>query len=104
MDVQKTMEFIVEQQAQTVAVQARHEADIARVDLRLRRAIRLAIQEALNERKRRRELDEKMGQFALAQSRNEDMIDRLGTKIDKLSDKIDRLVDAGLHGGNGHQQ
>ena len=65
-------------------------------------------QEARNERRRRRELNElfelKMARIEAAQARNDEMIDRLGAKVDKLSDKIDRLVDSALHPGNGHQQ
>jgi len=63
--------------------------------------VRLAVQEARNERKRRQELDArfelKMDQLASAHL-------LLGEKVDKLSDKIDRLVDASLRGGNGRPQ
>ena len=98
MDVENTIEFILEQQAQVAAIQTKHEADIARLDAHLRRAIRLTVQEARKERRLRREWDaELQRRIAL----NEEMNDRLGGKIDRLSDKIDRLVDAGLR-GNGH--
>jgi hypothetical protein len=49
MDVQKTMEFILEQQAQT-------EVHLKAVANELRRAVRLGIKEARQERARRREL------------------------------------------------
>jgi hypothetical protein len=123
MDVEKTMEFILEQQAQAAAIRMQHEADIARidvemrqvdlrlrqldlkfgqVDLRLRRAIRLAVQEARAERKRRREADErfelKMDQIASAHLMNEEMVKKLGEKMDKYAD------DMRHPGGNGHPQ
>ena len=114
MDVEKTIEFILEQQAQAAAIRIQREADVARldqevrrVDLRQRRAIRLAVQEARNERRRRRELDTrlelKMDQIASPHLLNEEMVGRLGEKLDKLGDKIDRLVDASLR-GNGRPQ
>lgn len=115
MDVERTIEFILEQQARIAVWRAeaeeraaRHETEIARldtelrrVDLRLRRAIHLAVQEARNERRRRREADArfdlKMDQLASAHLLTEE-------KLDKLSDKIDRLVDQSLRGGNGRPQ
>jgi len=68
------MEFILEQQAASAAAQARFDADIAKINeklaqsieigrltrLELRRAVRLGVQEARAERKRRREADEKL--------------------------------------------
>ena len=109
MDVQKTMEFILEQTAQTAALQARadeyiarHDRDIAQINAILRRAVRLAVQEARADRKRRAEADErldiKMDQLASAHLMNEEMIKKLG-------EKIDRFVDDRRHpGGNGHPQ
>jgi hypothetical protein len=107
------MEFILEQQAQAAAIRIQHEADIARidlelrrvdlelqrVDLRLRRGIRLAVQEARNERKRRREADERlaltMDRLASSQLVTEE-------KLRALGDKIDKFVDGLQHpGGNG---
>ena len=116
MDVEKTMGFILEQQAHIAAIQSKaeeraalHAAEIARVelrlqrvDLRLRHAIRLAVQEARNERKRRRELDArfelKMDQLASSQLVTEE-------KLQRLVDKIDKFVDGLQHpGGNGRPQ
>ena len=101
MDVEKTIAFILEQQAQAAAIRIEHEAEIARLDQRLRRAIRLAVQEARHERKLRREMDArfdlKMDQIAAAHLLTEETVKR-------LSDKIDRFVDASLHPGNGHPQ
>jgi hypothetical protein len=126
MDVEKTIEFILEQTAQIVAMQmkaeerfarhdaeiarhdaeiARHAAEIAREDLRLRRAIRLAVREARNERKRRQEMDArfdlKMDQIASAHLLTEDIVKRVGERIDKLGDKIDKLI-ATEGNGRGH--
>jgi hypothetical protein len=104
MDVERTMEFILEQTAQTAAMQAQAEVNFARqiaqINEILRRAVRLAVQEARAERKRRREADEhldrKMDQLASSQLLNEEMIKKLG-------DKIDKFVDGMQHpGGNGH--
>jgi len=64
MDVEKTIEFILQTTAQTAALQmkaeenfARHDAAIAQIDARLLRAIRLAVREERAERKRRQEMD-----------------------------------------------
>ena len=118
MDVEKTMEFILEKTAHTAAMLeqakaqaeqtkvqadehlARHDRQIAQINEILRRAVRLAVQEARAERKRRREADErldrKMDQLASAQLLSEE-------KLQKVWDKIDRLVDdLRRAGGNGH--
>jgi hypothetical protein len=71
MDVQKTIEFILEQQAFITARQAKteeeHAAKLAAIDRRLDRAVRLGIREARHERRRRAEFDEKITQLAAAQ-------------------------------------
>src|SRR5580658_127920 len=106
MDVEKTMEFILEKQAQIHAMQvkaeehfARQDHDIAETNTILRRAIRLAVQEARTERKRRREADErldlKMDQIASAQLLNEEMVRNLGAKMDRF------VEDMRHPGGNG---
>jgi ATP-dependent Clp protease ATP-binding subunit ClpA len=80
MDVEKTMEFILDQLAQITVVQAR-------TDRRLDRAIRFAVQEARQERKRRKEMDEilvrraseadeKITQLAAAQLVTEEKLQR----------------------------
>ena len=67
MDVEKTIEFILDMQAQAVVNQAKRDEDFARrekmadrTDRRLDRAIRLAVREARNERKRRQGLDARL--------------------------------------------
>jgi hypothetical protein len=112
MDVEKAVEFILEQTAQMNARQAqweaqaqahfaRHDRGIAQIDTILRRAVRLAVQEARAERKRRREADEhldlRMDQLASAQLATEEQLRKLG-------DKIDKFVDGMRPGGNGHPQ
>src|ERR1043166_2606084 len=64
MDIERTMEFILEMQAKNeVAIDklaqssARHDREMAEIRLTLRRAIRAAVIEARDERKKRRELD-----------------------------------------------
>jgi hypothetical protein len=113
MDVERTMEFILEQSAHMAAMleQAKVQADahlalhdrqIAQINEILRRAVRLAVQEARAERKRRREADErldlKMDQIASAQLMNEEMIKKLGEKMDRYADDMRRP------GGNGNPQ
>ena len=100
------MEFILEQTAQTAAMQAQAEVNFARqiaqINEILRRAVRLAVQEARAERKRRREADErldrKMDQLASSQLLTEEKLRMLGDKIDKFVDDVRRP------GGNGHPQ
>ena len=77
MDVQKTMEFILEQQAQAAAQQMKNEIEIAKTEAVLHRAIRLAVQEARHERQRRRELDA-----------------RCKERSEKLEGNLDRLIEA----------
>jgi hypothetical protein len=84
MDVQKTMESILEQQAHAAALQAQNEIDIRELHGVLRRAIRLAVQEARHERQRRRELDA-----------------RCKERSEELEAKLDRLIEALLTSRNG---
>jgi predicted RNase H-like nuclease (RuvC/YqgF family) len=97
-DIEKTIEFILEQQAKTEALLAATADRGARTDARLDRAIRLAVREARSERRKRREMDarweEKITQLAAAQLVTEE-------KVQKLSDKIDAIVEMRRNGGNG---
>jgi hypothetical protein len=110
MDVERTMEFILEQQARIAAYQmkaeehfARHDQEIVQIRNIMRRAVRLAVQEARAERKRRQELDarfdRKMDQLASAHLLTEEKLDKLGIKVDRFVIKVDRLVDGLLGGG-----
>jgi hypothetical protein len=105
MDVEKTIEFLLEQQA---AYQARFEADSIefrerlraseerfnrqdeRLGCRLERAARLSIEEHRRERVRRKELEAKLGALAEAQAKTEQT--------------LDRFIEAMKRGGNGHEK
>ena len=63
----------------------RHDEEMARVDARIRRSIRLAVQEARAERKKRREGDAE-----------------LDTKLKELASTVDRFIKSIERGGNGH--
>jgi hypothetical protein len=80
LDVEKTMEFILEQLAQASSRLAKVAAVQETTDRRLDRAIRLAVEEARRERKRRRErderLDEKITQLASAQLVTDERLER----------------------------
>jgi len=113
MDVQKTIEFILEQQAQSEARFAKIENHLTSIAERqdqaaeeraidkayLRHAVRLAIQEARNERSKRREMDakwdEKITQLAAAQLVTEE-------KLQGLSLTVDAFIKSMHRGGNGH--
>ena len=99
MDVERTIEFILEQQAKTEAILTKMAERQDRTDAKLDRAILLAVREARTERWKRREMDarwdEKMTQLAAAQLVTEE-------KVQKLSDKIDAIVELRRNGGNGH--
>jgi AMMECR1 domain-containing protein len=87
-DIERTMEFILEQAAATEAHLAelsasvgRHEKDMEAIRSILRRAIRAAVEEQRRERVRRQELearfDEKITQLAAAQLLAEEQTTRL---------------------------
>jgi hypothetical protein len=61
----------------------------------LRRAIRMAVTEARNERRRRQTLDEYITKLAAAQLVTEE-------KMQVLEDGLTRFIDASRGGGNGH--
>lgn len=87
--MQRTMDFILEQQANTAVRHAefedytrhaveRHDREMAAIRDRLKRAVEFGVREARNERKRRQELDA-----------------RINAKFEALMDSLPR-------GGNGH--
>jgi hypothetical protein len=109
MDVQKRMEFLLEQQAasqarfdaQTVEIRAelreraqhaQKEIDLVRRELR--RAVRLSVQEARAERKRRKEEDAKL---AAADA-------RLAAGQEALQRSLQAFIDSLKQGRNGHDQ
>ena len=106
MDVEKTIEFILDQQAKFEVMHQKSEemhqnslALHAKTEAALRRAIMLGVREARNERQRRRELgeafDQKMTQLAAAQLITEEKFEVLGQKLDNLTDALQQ-------GKNGH--
>jgi hypothetical protein len=96
-DIEKTMEFILEQLA-NVSSQLAHVADLqVRTDRRLDRAIRLAVQEARQERKRRQELDERLSK---AGTEADEKITQLAAAQLVTEEKLQRLIDA-QRGANG---
>ncbi len=119
MDVERTVEFIVETLARVTSrldvvgerLEAltermdRAEGRASRTDARLDRAIRLAVQEARNERKKRQEMEarwaEKMTQLAAAQLITEEKTQQLDESVRKLMEKFDRFFDSREGGGNG---
>lgn len=94
MDPEKTMAFILDAQAKAEVemaaireMQAKAGTDIAAINHTLRRAIRLGVREARNQRKRNQVLDEKITQLSAAQVVTEE--------------KLQKLIDALRRGGNG---
>jgi hypothetical protein len=90
-DVEKTIEFILDMQAQAVVNQAKRDAELDRIekvaertDRRLDRAIRLAVHEARNERALRQELDARRTASHRA-----------------LEETVDRFIKSTGRGGNG---
>jgi phosphotransacetylase len=74
MDIERTMEFIVEQLARSEAAHAKwearvnqHDKEIEAIRRNLSRAVKAGILEARKARKRHQEFDEKMTQLAAAQ-------------------------------------
>jgi hypothetical protein len=115
-DVERTIEIILEQLAHTAVLQAqaeaeskeraaRHDRAIERIDKRLDRAVRLGVRELRNERQRRQEMDgrwdEKMTQLAAAQLVTEEKLQILDVKLEDLGGKLAGLIDALRRGGNG---
>jgi hypothetical protein len=111
MEIERTMQFILECQASTearlqelaetsAANAARHDRQIAQINNILRRAIRASVEEHRRERVRRQEMDkrfdEKITQLASAQLLNEG-------ETQKLKAEIRMFMDWWRHNGNGSQ-
>jgi hypothetical protein len=86
-DVEETIEFILEQQARTEAALARMAEREDNTEALLRRAIRAGVEEVRRQRVRSRRLDEKITQLAAAQVVTEE--------------KLQGLIDSIRQGGNG---
>jgi hypothetical protein len=95
-DVEKTIEFILSQQAQNEArlgaMDERHDREMHQIREELRRGVRLAVQDARHDRKRRREMaeqwDHKITQLSAAQLVTEE--------------KLQGLIEAMRRSDNGH--
>lgn len=95
MDVEKTIEFILEMQVKHEVNFAKHEEMIARIDTRLDRAILYGVREARNERRKRRELAASLQRLSEAQERTQEV-------VQELSRTVDTFLKARRNGGNGH--
>jgi hypothetical protein len=98
-DVERTIEFILDQQAKSEVRMAKLEISQAKTEAALRRAFRLSVQEARAERLRRKkataELNELITKIAAAQLVTEE-------KWQVTSAKLDALIESMRRGGNGH--
>ena len=95
MDVEKTIEFILSQQARTEAAlgrltetQQETQLHLRQTDELLKRSIRAAVQEARAERRRRQELADSVSQLAAAQRRTDA--------------SLAAFIESIRRGGNGH--
>src|SRR5262249_27126006 len=73
----KADEWRDEWREQAVAAEERHDVEMAAIRAELRHAVRLSIQEARAERRKRRELDDKITQLTAAQLVTEEKLQRL---------------------------
>jgi hypothetical protein len=91
-DVEKTIEFILNQQAKTEVALARLAESQQQTDALLKRSIRAAVQEARAERRRRQELREELlaSQLKLAAAQRE------------TEASLKAFVDSLRRAGNGH--
>lgn len=92
MDVERTMEFLLQQAARTEAGLAKTEAGLARTSNLLRRAIRAGVKEARAERRKRLELqqDFEKGMADLRQAHA------------ATEESLKAFIDSLRRGGNGH--
>ena len=120
MDIEKAIEFILNQHAKTEARMARlneraekwesrlekSEGRLEKTEALLRRATRASVQEARDERKRRHELneefDKKMTQLAAAQLITEEKVSQLTAAQLVTEQKLQGFIDSLRLGGNGH--
>lgn len=105
MDVEKTMEFILDQQAHVMVLQAKADETVDRIGRRLDRAVKLAVREARNERNRRQELDAKVAAAEADRKKAEEALDE---KLSQLAaaqlvteEKWKSFMEFMRRGGNG---
>jgi hypothetical protein len=113
MDIEKTMEFILNSQAQAEVhmekireAQDRTDGQLDKLERRLNLAVRLAIREARNERLKRREMD---ARFTAAQSASYEKQSAFDEKMTQLAaaqlvteEKLQAFIEAMRQGKNGH--
>jgi hypothetical protein len=112
-DVEKTIEFILEQQARLDSMLIERDAIGRRTDARLDRAVRLGTQELRRERVRRqalkeqfeeqRRISEEQRRISEEQRRaSEERSRALDQKLDRLAATVQRYLDSLKNGHNGH--
>ena len=112
MDVEKTMEFILDQMAHLAVQQAeagerqaraeeRHDREISQIRGTLDRAVRLGIREARHEHRRRQALDEEITQLAASHLLIDEKISQLAASQLLTEEKLQGLIDAMRRSGNG---
>ena len=107
MDVQKTMEFILEQQASCDAQlnriaenQGRHDREMAEIREDLRRAVSLAIREGRAERQKRRELDVRVREM---DARLKESMSQMADAQRETDASLKAFIDSLRKSGNGHE-
>jgi hypothetical protein len=112
MDVEKTIEFILEQQANVAVHQAKAAEEMAkfsagleRLDRRLDRAVKLGIREARHERKRHQELTASQAamdaRLTAAQSTLDEKLTQLAAAQLLTEESLRAFIDSMRRGGNG---
>jgi len=103
-DVEKTIEFILEQQANVAVQEAKFHEDLRRIDRRLDRAVKLAVRDARNERKRRQELEARItASQAASQARVDEEFAKLAEAQRATQASLNAFLDSRRRGGNGNQ-
>ena len=109
MDVEKTIEFILNMQAKaeaemeqfradTIARAAEHDRAIERIDTRLDRAVRLGVRFARQERAERKKSQEA---FDRRMEAFDQRMDRLSAAQDRTDEALRQFIESMKRGGNG---
>ena len=83
MDIEKTIEFILQAQAHAEERHAQHDREMGEIRAELRRAVKLAVIEGRNQRRRSQELDKKITQLSAAQMVTEEKLQRLISTLER---------------------
>jgi len=84
------------------ALSEKHDRENTALNNTLRRAIRMAVTEARNERRRRQTLDEYITKLAAAQLITEERVQRTDANLARLEQTVSQFIDSMRRGGNGH--